>query len=443
MKTPAKPDANHHKLFIPGQRIVRTVIAILLCMLVYEARGRRGMPIFALIAAVMCITPYTQDTKAIARRRVIGTLIGAGLGVITLLLESRLLGMEEPDGIIHYIIAALGAGIVIYFTVWLHLTDIAQFAGIVFLIVVITQTGSSNVFQYAYHRIIDTLIGIAVGECVNRVHLPRLRNTDTLFATGITNTLFEEGDKLSGYSLIELNRLIDDGCKFTVDTVEAPASVRELLRDVHIRLPIIAMDGAILYDLKERKALHTVLMDCNATAAICKLLEEREVEFFMSTVDQQILIIRHGELKNDAIRDVYERKRYSPYRNYVPRDNEDAYLNNTIYFYILDRTEKVDNLMSALIGAPWASSVRIKADDRHIPEGYRCIRIFPAAATKEHMLARLREMTGARNIVTFGSEKGQCDVFVENADKDIMVKELKRRFEPVSVKGWRNIFSLR
>jgi len=443
MKALAKPDAKQHKLFLPGQRIVRTVVAVLLCMLIYEARGRRGMPIFALIAAVMCITPYTRDTKAIAKRRVVGTLIGAGLGVMTLLLEFRLFRMKEPDGIIHYAIAALGAGVVIYFTVWLRLTDIAQFAGIVFLIVVITQTGSSNVFQYAYHRIIDTLIGIAIGECVNRVHLPRLRNTDTLFASGITNTLFAEGEKLSGYSLIELNRLIEDGCMFTVDTVEAPASVRELLRDVHIQLPIIAMDGAILYDLKERKSLHTVLMDQETTASICKLLEEREVEFFMSTVDEQILIIRHGELKNDAIRDVYEQKRYSPYRNYVPRVNEADYLNNTIYFYILDRAEKVDSLMPELLGAPWAGAIRIRTDDRHIPEGYRCIRIFPATATKEHMLDRLREMTGAKDTVTFGSEKGHCDVFIENADRDLVVKELKRRFEPVSLKGWRNVFNWR
>ena len=96
---------SHHKFFLPGQRIARTVSAVLLCMLIYEVRGRRGMPIFALIAAVMCIQPYTKDIKAIAQRRVIGTLIGAGLGVITLLMEQFLLGMPEPDGITHYVIA--------------------------------------------------------------------------------------------------------------------------------------------------------------------------------------------------------------------------------------------------------------------------------------------------------------------------------------------------
>ena len=71
-----------------------------------------------------------------------------------------------------------------------------------------------------------------------------------------------------------------------------------------------------------------------------------------------------------------------------------------------------------------------------------CIRIFPAQATKERMLARLQEIVGAKNTVTFGSYKGRYDVYIENADKDLMVKELKRRFEPVSIAGWRNIIDV-
>ena len=47
------------------------------------------------------------------------------------------------------------------------------------------------------------------------------------------------------------------------------------------------------------------------------------------------------------------------------------------------------------------------------------------------------------DVFSFGSEKGHCDVFIENADRDLVVKELKRRFEPVSLKGWRNVFNWR
>ena len=60
----ASKENSRHKLFLPGQRIVRTVGAVMLCMIVYELRRRRGMPIFALIAAVMCIQPYSRMGRA-------------------------------------------------------------------------------------------------------------------------------------------------------------------------------------------------------------------------------------------------------------------------------------------------------------------------------------------------------------------------------------------
>lgn len=428
-----------YKLFVPGQRMVRTVIAVVLCMLVYEARGRRGMPIFALIAAIMCIQPYTGSMAEIARRRIIGTLIGSGWGILILLMEQYLLGMKEPDGLIHYIIAALGCGLVIYFTVWLHFSEIADFTAMVFLIIVISLAGS-NVFSYGYHRMVDTLIGIVIGEFINRVHFPRMRNKDTLFAFGISNTTFTVGNKLSGYALVELNRLISDGCNFTVMTVESPALVRERLQDVQFSLPIIAMDGAILYDIKERKYLRTVLMKRNTAAQLCALLDAHKTEFFLITQEQEILIIRHGELKNDAIKQAYERKRVSPYRNYAPRLHDAEYHDETIYFFVLDTADKVEKVITDIGHAPWADTVRIKRDTRNVPEGYICIRIFPADAQKEAMLEELQKMIGVKKTVTFGYEPGQYDVVVRDADKDMMIKELKRRFEPVSLKGWRNMF---
>ncbi len=40
---------------LPGQRILRSLIAILLCFAVYALRGRRGMPFYSAIAALQCI----------------------------------------------------------------------------------------------------------------------------------------------------------------------------------------------------------------------------------------------------------------------------------------------------------------------------------------------------------------------------------------------------
>ena len=201
------------------------------------------------------------------------------------------------------------------------------------------------------------------------------------------------------------------------------------------------MDGAILYDMKERTYLEAVMMDPDLTLKIHDLLEADKIEFFMTTLEHHVLIYRYGELNNDEIRALFNRKRVSPDRNFAPRLTDVSYMNKTIYFFVLEKAEKVDRMMEEITHAPWADRIRIHVDERHVPEGYRCIRIFPAEATKERMLARLQEMVGAKETVTFGSYRGRYDVYIEDANKDLMVKELKRRFEPISLEGWRNIIS--
>ena len=47
---------------------------------------------------------------------------------------------------------------------------------------------------------------------------------------------------------------------------------------------------------------------------------------------------------------------------------------------------------------------------------------------------------GTKNTVTFGGEKDIYDVYIENADRNLLVKELKRRCEPVDFRCWKSVF---
>ena len=42
----------------------------------------------------------------------------------------------------------------------------------------------------------------------------------------------------------------------------------------------------------------------------------------------------------------------------------------------------------------------------------------------------------------FSREMGECDVLIVDAAHGRMVKELKKRYAPVSLKGWRNIIHM-
>lgn len=54
----------------------------------------------------------------------------------------------------------------------------------------------------------------------------------------------------------------------------------------------------------------------------------------------------------------------------------------------------------------------------------------------------LRRHIGAPGIITFSDQPGRADVHVKDPGHDGMVRELKKRFKPVSLKGWRNILHL-
>ena len=425
---------------LPGQRIFRSLIAILLCFTVYALRGRRGMPFYSAIASLQCIQQYTRSMRPVARRRVIGTFVGAAWGLLTLLVAMRIRENNVPDEMLHYFIISLITAVVVYSTVLLNIRDMAYFSAVVFLSITINHIGDANPYIFVFNRTMDTIIGVTVAELVNRVHLPRMRNTDTLFVSGIHNTIFGMGEKISGYSKVELNRLIEDGCQFTVSTIQTPATVRELLPDVDIRLPVIATDGTLLFDMKKREILKAVYLEPATVRELSAFLDERDVEYFVNQTEHNMLIVRHGEMKNEAIRAIYDQKRSSIHRNFAPRREEIS--ENILYFLLADEDEKLRHVMKELEQQPWAQKVRVTYDKSQSHDNWLCIKILPADSSQEKMQRYLMEQTGLKKRVTFGNQPGTCDVCIQYTDKDRMVKELKRRFEPVDIRGWRNIFRL-
>ena len=60
---------------------------------------------------------------------------------------------------------------------------------------------------------------------------------------------------MTPYSVFELNQLLNDGIKFTIATERTPATLMSEIGGLHLKLPVIAMDGAVLYDLNEKRYL--------------------------------------------------------------------------------------------------------------------------------------------------------------------------------------------
>lgn len=228
-------------------------------MLVYFARTLlpigNGIPFYGALAALWCMQQHNDTTKNNAVQRSVGTLIGAAYGLVFLLMF-RLIGFTVP--IIVYISASAVIVPVIYTTVVLNKRNASFFSCVVFLSIALTHSFDSNPYFFVLNRVIDTFIGIIIDVSVNDFRLPIKLDTDNLYVSGIDDVLVSAGHS-AAYSKVELDRLIRSGVKFTISTVRTPAVLMDIMKGVELQLPVIVMDGAALYDVKEKRYLENGL----------------------------------------------------------------------------------------------------------------------------------------------------------------------------------------
>ena len=319
----------------------------------------------------------------------------------------------------------------LYSTVLLEITNTSYFSCVVFLSITVMHITDESPLLFVFNRVLDTLIGIALALVVNTVHLPRTKNTDVLFVSGIDDTLLTDKEKMTPYSKIELNRMIEQGAKFTVSTLRTPATVRETLPGVNFKLPIIAMDGAVLYDMKENAYLMSYQMSYLQAKRIIAFLENEHISYFANVVVDDVLVIYYNELGNRAEKDIDRQMRKSPYRNYIKRalpENE-----NVVYIMVVEEKARMEQLYDKLRAQDWADEHKILIYDSTDYPGYAYIKIYHKDATRENMLKNMMALLNVEKVVSFGSIEGKSDVYVEDSNKNIMVKKMKQLFEPVSI----------
>ena len=101
------PQASRIRIQPPGQRIVRSVISVWLCMVVYVIRGMRGEPFYSIIAALQCVQPYSSNMLREGKDRIIGTLAGAFWGSAILFLELLPVGGDFRTTVVFYILLGI------------------------------------------------------------------------------------------------------------------------------------------------------------------------------------------------------------------------------------------------------------------------------------------------------------------------------------------------
>lgn len=417
------------KIDIPpiGMRIVKSSFGVFLCFMVYILRGRQGIPFYSALAVLWCIRPYAGSSRTMAVQRTTGTLIGAINGLIVILIEVYLFPVHHE--LMGYILVSAMIIVVIYTTLLLNRRNASYFSCVVFLSITVTHVTDNNPFIFVGNRVLDTMIGIVLGVVVNSMRIPRKKRKDILFVSGLDDTLLTMDESLSDYSKIQLNRMIEDGVKFTVATMRTPASLIDPLADIKLNLPVIVMDGAALYDIKEKEYIYTYVITKDISENIMSFLNYEDFHYFTNAIVDEVLMIFYGNFRNEVEEKIFKNFRKSPYRNYA---NKKFFAGGeVVYFMIVDKTEKILDLYGKLKQSGFDKILKILCYESTDYLGYSYIKIFNRNASKKNMIDYLKTQIQIEKTVTFGSIEGGYDVVVHGSDNNKVVKTLAKMYEPV------------
>ena len=112
--------------------------------------------------------------------------------------------------------------------------------------------------------------------------------------------------------------------------------------DIKPKLPIIAMDGAILYDIKENRYPKVYVISAEHACNIEHFIRNRGFNIFTTIILEDVLIIYYDALKNAAEKDIYGKMHKSPYRNYLNKERPRNH--PVVYMMCIDKTEKIEQL---------------------------------------------------------------------------------------------------
>lgn len=409
-----------------GMRMIKSAVGVFLALVIYLLRGRQGAPFYTAISVLWCMQPYISDAKKNALQRTLGTIIGVVYGLIVIMIEYYVFPTQYE--IVRYLLISIFIIPVIYTTVICNKKNASYFSCVVFLSITIVHISDNNPYLFVFNRFLDTMIGIGLALMINSTCIPRKRRTDCLFVLDLDDTLLTMKETMTPYSKIELNKMIDNGVKFTIATMRPPAALVSALQGIRINLPVVAMNGAVLYDINENRFLKKYVMTYEEMNAFIEFFNERAFHCFINVIIEDSVAIYYQEFKNPIEQKIYEQLRSSPYRNYIK--GRPTKQGDTIYLMLIDTEERIECLYKELKEAGYTKSHKILKYASDDYPGYMYIKVYNKEVDKKKMVQHIKQMNGMKEIMTLGKVEGTDSDKIGGKDSNEIVRNFKRVYEP-------------
>ena len=250
----------------------------------------------------------------------------------------------------------------------------------------------------------------------------------TLYVSDLDGTLLAPDSRLSLATITLLNHAISEGALFSVATARTPATVSKLLKDVNVKIPLVVMTGAALWDKAAGVYSDVQYFNPSQVGQIADVYGSvGDGGGFLYTLAKRreshdLMEIYHIGSINKVEREFMEVRRDNPFKKfYVPSDGLSdlpADIGNAVLFFGM-QSERVAREINEKLHRIEGINPMLYYD-RHTGDNMATVEAFPQGASKAQAIARLKKRVGADRVVVFGDNINDLSM-MEAADWSVAV----------------------
>ncbi|MFO7611764.1 MAG: HAD-IIB family hydrolase [Clostridia bacterium] len=249
----------------------------------------------------------------------------------------------------------------------------------------------------------------------------------TLYISDLDGTLLNGGAELSEFTAVALRKLIDGGIHFTIATARTAATVGHILGRVPMNVPVILMNGVLIYDIRKKLYIKKNPLSEDAVKKVLAAIKHTGQTGLMYAIRDETLITYYERLDDGPLRDFVDERVKKYNKKFTVTDDFSKTDADVIYFAFLDdhgRIQRLHGLVKDFAGLDTVMYKDIYSDDLWYLECYS------SAASKFNGVNYLRREYGYGKIVGFGDNLNDIPMFeacdecfaVENAKPELLQK---------------------
>ena len=230
----------------------------------------------------------------------------------------------------------------------------------------------------------------------------------TLYISDLDGTLLNPYAILSDYTTETLNRLIANGVDFSIATARTATTTEIVLKNVTFNVPIILMNGVLIYDLSTKRYIKKEILSNKVAANIINAVREVDQTGMLYTLCGDEMLTYYENLDNKALRDFVDERTKKYNKIFIQVDDFFNVPDDIIYFCFLDTQDKIEQIYSSIAQIDGIETAKY-ADN--YSDNLCYFEIFSDTASKYNAVQFLRNYGGYDKVVGFGDNLNDIPLF--------------------------------